>query len=270
MRQLGDLSAFQAALREAGDALLCVDFTASWCGPCQMIGPRFVAMSSEFPECVFVKVDVDEAQDVAAQCGIRSMPTFHFYHQGQLIDQFSGADENRLRSIISVNRFRHFDVLPFNTRVTIGGLQSAPQHNGKEGLIVGFDGARYQTRLPDSEVIALKPANVRQTGVPIKLLPAASAFGAQPGSAAVLVAYDEGANEYAIVEEPTHTPRSVPPECVLLPPGTRATTARLSDTSRNGVRVKVLSWDADAGRYSVLWAKDGSQWKLKPGNLICV
>lgn len=270
MRQLGDASEFKAALADASDALVCVDFTASWCGPCQMIGPRFAAMAAEFPECVFVKVDVDEAQDVAAQCQVRSMPTFHFYQQGQLIEQFSGADESRLRSIVSAHRFRRFDVLPLGTHVTLGGLQGAPQHNGKEGVVVGFDGARYQARLPSGEVLALKPANVRQTGVPVQLLPAAAGFGGQPGSAAVLVAYDEGANEYAVVEEPTHTSRSLPPECVLLPPGTRATTAHLSDASRNGARVKVLAWDADAGRYAVLRAQDGSQWKLKPGNLVCV
>ncbi|KAG8459892.1 hypothetical protein KFE25_010941 [Diacronema lutheri] len=270
MRQLGDLAEFKQALSEAGDLLLCVDFTAAWCGPCQMIGPRFTAMASEFDDVRFLKVDVDEAQDVAAHCGIRSMPTFHFYHQGQLIEQFSGADEGRLRSIVAANRYRHFDALPLGTRVLVGGLQSAAQHNGKEGVVVAFDEARYQTRLPSGETVALKPANVRQTAVPVTLLPAASAFGAQPGGAASLLAYDEGANEYALVEEPTHTSRTLPLECVLLPAGTRATTAHLTDGSRNGVRVKVLSFDAHAGRYTVLAGKDGSQWKLKPGNLVCV
>jgi thioredoxin len=270
MRQLGDLSEFHAALKQAGDALVCVDFTAAWCGPCQMIGPRFAAMEHEFPESRFVKVDVDEAQDIAAQCGIRSMPTFHFYHQGQLIEQFSGADEGRLRAIVIQNRFRLFDVLPIGTRVLVGGLQGAPQHNGKEGAVVGYDGARYQCQLPGGEVLALKPANVRQTAVPVTVLAQAAVYGAVPGGQARLMAYDEGANEYNVLEEPVNSARSLPLDCVLLPPGTRATTARLTDASRNGVRVKVLSYDADAGRYAVLCKSDGSQWKLKPGNVICV
>ncbi|KAJ1635738.1 thioredoxin-like protein, partial [Pavlovales sp. CCMP2436] len=100
MRQLADLNEFSAVLQAAGDALVCIDFTAAWCGPCQLIGPRFAAMAGEFPECIFVKVDVDQAQDVAQLCGIKSMPTFHFYHQGSKVEQFSGADEHRLRSIV--------------------------------------------------------------------------------------------------------------------------------------------------------------------------
>jgi thioredoxin len=267
---LKDLAEFEGALKQAGDALVCVDFTASWCGPCQMIGPRFAALASECPESIFVKVDVDEAQDVAAKCRITSMPTFHFYHQGKLISQFSGADEASLRAIVLANRFHKFDMLPVSTRVVVGGLQSAPQHNGKEAVVVGFEGTRYQCQLPDGEIVALKPANVRQTGVLVTLLPAAATYGGAPGGQARLMGFDEETHEYAVVDELTHTSRSLPPECVLLPPGTRATTAQLSDSSRNGVRVKVLSFDHEAGRYAALCKSDGSQWKLKPGCLVCV
>ena len=40
--------------------LVCVDFTATWCGPCQRIGPEFVKMADKYTDCVFIKVDVDE------------------------------------------------------------------------------------------------------------------------------------------------------------------------------------------------------------------
>ena len=43
--------------------LVCVDFTATWCGPCQKIGPKFVEMASIFDDCEFVKVDVDEKRE---------------------------------------------------------------------------------------------------------------------------------------------------------------------------------------------------------------
>ena len=62
----------------AGDKLVVVDFTATWCGPCQMIGPKFAAMADEFPDVQFVKVDVDENDETAAACGIEAMPTFHY------------------------------------------------------------------------------------------------------------------------------------------------------------------------------------------------
>jgi thiol-disulfide isomerase/thioredoxin len=48
-----------------------VDFTATWCGPCQRISPQFVAMADKYADCVFVKVDVDE-NEVRKQKDIKS------------------------------------------------------------------------------------------------------------------------------------------------------------------------------------------------------
>ncbi len=67
------------------------------CPPCRFIGPIFEKMAEEFPDAVFVKVDVDEADDVAQACGIQAMPTFQFYKGGDKVAEFSGADEALLR-----------------------------------------------------------------------------------------------------------------------------------------------------------------------------
>ncbi|XP_052417567.1 thioredoxin-like [Carassius gibelio] len=99
-------SAFDNALKNAGNKLVVVDFTATWCGPCQMIGPIFKA-ESEKPEnsnVVFLKVDVDDAQDVSAFCDIKSMPTFQFYKNGKKIDEFSGSNKDKLLKKISEHR----------------------------------------------------------------------------------------------------------------------------------------------------------------------
>ncbi|KAG9345826.1 hypothetical protein JZ751_008982 [Albula glossodonta] len=82
-----DKDGFDKALKEAGDKLVVVDFTATWCGPCQSIGPFFKKLSEE-PEnsnVVFLKVDVDDAQDVASACDIKCMPTFHFFKNGKKV-----------------------------------------------------------------------------------------------------------------------------------------------------------------------------------------
>uniref|UniRef100_A0A7S4B6K4 Thioredoxin domain-containing protein n=1 Tax=Chrysotila carterae TaxID=13221 RepID=A0A7S4B6K4_CHRCT len=93
MQVLHDDAQFKAALNCNDGKLLAIDFTASWCGPCKMIGPRFGAFaeSGNFPFVRFAKVDVDENSDAAAACGVRAMPTFQFYRHGTKVDEFTGA-----------------------------------------------------------------------------------------------------------------------------------------------------------------------------------
>ncbi|PWA28850.1 hypothetical protein CCH79_00012874, partial [Gambusia affinis] len=76
---------FENILSQAGNKLVVVDFTATWCPPCQMIGPIFVKMAEDPANnnVIFLKVDVDDASDVSQKCGIRAMPTFQFYKNGQ-------------------------------------------------------------------------------------------------------------------------------------------------------------------------------------------
>ncbi|XP_059211252.1 thioredoxin-like [Centropristis striata] len=99
VRFVETLEEFKSILAESGDKLILVDFTASWCGPCRMIAPHFKEFS-EAPEnqnVIFLKVDVDEAQDVAAFCAVKCMPTFHFYKNGKMVLEFSGANETQLK-----------------------------------------------------------------------------------------------------------------------------------------------------------------------------
>ncbi|KAM9335445.1 thioredoxin-like [Symphorus nematophorus] len=89
---------FKELLAKAGDKLVVVDFTATWCGPCIMIAPVY-EIQSKLPEnanVVFLKVDVDEAEDVSVHCGIQCMPTFQFYKNGEKVTDFSGANKDKL------------------------------------------------------------------------------------------------------------------------------------------------------------------------------
>jgi len=83
-----------------GSALTVVDFTASWCGPCQRIAPIFAALSEEFGDVVFLKVDVDELPDITEMAGVQAMPTFHWYKNGNKIEEMVGADPNQLKANI--------------------------------------------------------------------------------------------------------------------------------------------------------------------------
>ncbi|ORZ17912.1 thioredoxin [Absidia repens] len=75
----------------ASDKLVVVDFHATWCGPCKLIGPKFEKLVEEYPGVVFAKVDVDDVPDVAAEVGVRAMPTFMFFKNGSKVGEVVGA-----------------------------------------------------------------------------------------------------------------------------------------------------------------------------------
>lgn len=70
------------------------------CGPCKRISPQVDQLSYKYQSVRFVKVDVDKQSSIAQQCGIASMPTFHFYRNSAKLDSFSGADINKLEEKI--------------------------------------------------------------------------------------------------------------------------------------------------------------------------
>ena len=71
---------------------IIVDFWAPWCGPCKTLGPQLEAAVTAAKGAVkMVKINVDEAQGIAGQLQIQSIPTVYAFYQGQPIDGFQGA-----------------------------------------------------------------------------------------------------------------------------------------------------------------------------------
>jgi len=68
-----------------------VDFYAVWCGPCKMMSPIVDEIAEEHPEFVVGKCDVDEAEGLAVQFGIMSIPTLLVFKNGELAKTFIGV-----------------------------------------------------------------------------------------------------------------------------------------------------------------------------------
>lgn len=73
-----------------------VDFWAEWCGPCRMISPLLEQIAHDHAGKVVVgKVNVDQEQALASKYGIQSIPAFFIFKNGQVTDQFIGAQHSR-------------------------------------------------------------------------------------------------------------------------------------------------------------------------------
>jgi thioredoxin 1 len=73
-----------------------VDFWAEWCGPCKMIAPVLDELAEEYQGKVKIaKVNIDNEQSIAAEYGIRAIPTLLLFNNGQVADQIVGMRSKR-------------------------------------------------------------------------------------------------------------------------------------------------------------------------------
>merc|ERR1712170_344519 len=98
------LEDFNSELASAGGKLVVVDFFATWCGPCKMIAPHLEEMDKTMDDVVFLKVDVDECEDIAQEYKINAMPTFIFIKNKSKVADLTGANVEKLKEIVASNK----------------------------------------------------------------------------------------------------------------------------------------------------------------------
>lgn len=108
-----DVSAqsFQSQVIDASHQVpVLVDFWATWCGPCQSLMPVLEKLAAEYQgQFMLAKVEIDQQQELAAHFGVRSVPTVKLVKNGQIVDEFTGAQpEGEIRALLD----RHVEGKP--------------------------------------------------------------------------------------------------------------------------------------------------------------
>ncbi|KAL2006229.1 hypothetical protein VTN00DRAFT_9883 [Thermoascus crustaceus] len=95
---LGSKDAWDTARQ--GKELVVLDCFATWCGPCKAIAPKVAEFSERYPNAKFYQIDVDQLSDVAADLGVRAMPTFLLFKDGEQVGEIVGANAAALEAAI--------------------------------------------------------------------------------------------------------------------------------------------------------------------------
>ncbi len=101
LRELTNLKELDFIL-ENENKVIVIDFYASYCNPCKMIEPIFkkYSLNEELNKYfIFIKIDVDEAEDIADKYNISSMPTFIAFYKKEKLREFVGANSKKLENL---------------------------------------------------------------------------------------------------------------------------------------------------------------------------
>ncbi|MCC0632220.1 MULTISPECIES: thioredoxin [unclassified Clostridioides] len=90
MAKVINTSEFRSSV-EGSKGVVVVDFFATWCGPCNMLGPVFAELGEEMKDKArFVKVDIDESLEIAQQFSVSTVPTMIIFKDGEPVETLIG------------------------------------------------------------------------------------------------------------------------------------------------------------------------------------
>lgn len=101
---VGSEDAFDKVITDAGGRLVVVDYSTTWCGPCKVIAPKFDEFSEKYTSAVFIKVIGDaspEASKLMKREGVRSVPSFHYFVNGEKVEVVNGANAEAIEAAIT-------------------------------------------------------------------------------------------------------------------------------------------------------------------------
>lgn len=106
LKEITSVESFEEVLKGAGSALVVVDFSTTWCGPCKLVLPKFEELSEKYPDIVFAKCIGDSSTEASALMkreGVRSVPTFHIWKDGAKVDVVNGAKIEEVEASLTAN-----------------------------------------------------------------------------------------------------------------------------------------------------------------------
>lgn len=105
--EVTSINSLDQVVKDAGEKLIVIDYSTTWCGPCKIALPKFVDLSDKHEDVIFLKCIGDtstEASQLMKREGVRSVPSFHFWKAGAKIEVVNGARIEDVEAAVNANK----------------------------------------------------------------------------------------------------------------------------------------------------------------------